>query len=133
LTKLWVEHCSASMCMWTSCWFCCYWRPSLVSGDLIDCMGLFQSSGISWGLFCDQCEGNKIRERIRRQSVEPRMKERPSWDCPTCESIPYTVTKYRQYCGCQKCSLTGAWYSCLLRDSARVWQMRAPWSKVMSC
>jgi hypothetical protein len=27
--------------------------------------------------------------------------ERPSSDCPTWESIPYTVTKPRHYCGCE--------------------------------
>jgi hypothetical protein len=35
-----------------------------------------------------------------RQSMEQRLKERPSRDCPTCASIPYTVTKPRHYCGC---------------------------------
>ena len=36
------------------------------------------------------------------QSVEQRLKERPSRDCPTWGSIPYTVTKPRHYCGCQQ-------------------------------
>jgi hypothetical protein len=36
------------------------------------------------------------------QSVEQNLKERPSSDCPTWESIPYTVTKPRHYCGCQQ-------------------------------
>jgi hypothetical protein len=39
---------------------------------------------------------------IQRQSVEQRQKERPSRDCPTWGSIPYTVTKPRHYCGCQQ-------------------------------
>jgi hypothetical protein len=32
-------------------------------------------------------------EKIQRQSREQRLKERSSKDCPTWESIPYTVTK----------------------------------------
>jgi hypothetical protein len=36
------------------------------------------------------------------KSVKQRLKERPSRDCPTWRSIPYTVTKSRHYCGCQK-------------------------------
>jgi hypothetical protein len=47
--------------------------------------------------------GNKYsQEEIRRQSVEQRLKERPSRDYPTWESIPNTVTKARHYCGCQE-------------------------------
>ena len=42
----WVEHCSAFMCMWTFCCFCCYWRPVLVFGDLLEYKGLFKSSCI---------------------------------------------------------------------------------------
>jgi hypothetical protein len=30
------------------------------------------------------------------------MKERPSRDCPTWRSFPYTVTKLRHYCGYQQ-------------------------------
>jgi hypothetical protein len=41
-------------------------------------------------------------EEIQRQSVEQRLKERPSRDCPTWGSIPYTVTKPRHYCGCKE-------------------------------
>jgi hypothetical protein len=41
-------------------------------------------------------------EEILRQSSEQRLKERPSRDCPTWGSIPYTVTKLRHYCGCQQ-------------------------------
>jgi hypothetical protein len=46
--------------------------------------------------------GNKIQEEIWRQSVEQRLKKRPSRDCPTSRSIPYTVTKHGCYCGCQE-------------------------------
>ena len=40
-------------------------------------------------------------EEIQRQSVEQRLKERPSRDCPTWVSNPI-VTKPRHYCGCQQ-------------------------------
>jgi hypothetical protein len=42
---------------------------------------------------------NKIQEEIWRQSLEQRLKERPSRDCPTWGSIPYTVIKAGRYCG----------------------------------
>jgi hypothetical protein len=41
-------------------------------------------------------------EELQRQSVEQRVKDRPSRDCPTWGSIPYIVTKPRHYCGCQQ-------------------------------
>jgi hypothetical protein len=41
-------------------------------------------------------------EGVQRQSVEQRLKERPSRDYPTWGSNPYRVTKPRHYCGCQK-------------------------------
>jgi hypothetical protein len=41
-------------------------------------------------------------EEIQRQSVEQRLKERPSRDCLTWGFIPYTVTKHRHYCRCQQ-------------------------------
>jgi hypothetical protein len=41
-------------------------------------------------------------EEIQKQSVEQRLKERPSRDCPTWGSIPYIATKPRHYCGCQQ-------------------------------
>jgi hypothetical protein len=59
----------------------------------------------------DQCVGASallrketkyLEEEIQRQNVEQRLKERPSRDCPTWGSIPYTVTKRRHYCGCQE-------------------------------
>jgi hypothetical protein len=44
--------------------------------------------------------GTKYSEEdIRRQSVEQRLKERSSRDCPTWGSIPYTITKPKRYCG----------------------------------
>ena len=42
------------------------------------------------------------REKIQSQSVEQRLKERPSRDCFTWGSIPYAVIKPRHYCGCQE-------------------------------
>jgi hypothetical protein len=42
------------------------------------------------------------REEIQRKSVEQRLKEKPSRDCPTWESLLYTDTKPRHYCGCQE-------------------------------
>ena len=48
----------------------------------------------SWG------GGKCSQEEIWRQSVEQRLKERPSRDCPTLGSIPYTVAKPRHYLGC---------------------------------
>jgi hypothetical protein len=41
-------------------------------------------------------------EEIWRQSVEQKRKEKPSRDYPTWGSMPYIVTKPRQYCGCQQ-------------------------------
>ena len=43
-----------------------------------------------------------LHVEIQRQSVEQRLKERPSRDCPTWGSIPYTATKLRYYCECQQ-------------------------------
>jgi hypothetical protein len=40
------------------------------------------------------------QEEIQSKSEEQRLKEQPSRDCPTWESIPYTVTKSRNCCGC---------------------------------
>jgi hypothetical protein len=42
------------------------------------------------------------QEEIWKQSVEQRLKEMPSRNCPTWGSIPYTVTKPRPYCRCLK-------------------------------
>jgi hypothetical protein len=48
-------------------------------------------------------EGTKYsQEEIWRQSVEQRLKKRPSRECPTWGSTPYTVTKSRHYCGYQE-------------------------------
>ena len=53
----WVEYCSVSIHIWAFHCFCWYLRTALVRGDLIGCMGLFQSSCICWGLFCDWLYG----------------------------------------------------------------------------
>jgi hypothetical protein len=41
-------------------------------------------------------------KELQRQSLELRWKEGLSSDCPTWGSIPYTTTKPRHYCICQK-------------------------------
>jgi hypothetical protein len=47
-------------------------------------------------------EGPKLlRKEILRLSVEQRLKERSSRNCPTWTFILYTDTKSRQYCRCQ--------------------------------
>jgi hypothetical protein len=42
------------------------------------------------------------REEIQKQSMEQRLKKKPSRDCPTWGSIPYADTKPRHYCGFQE-------------------------------
>jgi len=49
------------------------------------------------------------QEEIKRQSVEQRLKERPSRD--TWGFVPYTVTKPRHYCICQE----------VLADRSLIW------------
>jgi hypothetical protein len=39
-------------------------------------------------------------KELQRQSVEQRLKELPSSDCPTWGFIPYTIAKPKHYCGC---------------------------------
>jgi hypothetical protein len=55
--------------------------------------------------FCNTMEYypaiNQWKE-LQRQSSELRQKERPSRTCPARASIPYTTTKPRHYCICQK-------------------------------
>ena len=41
-------------------------------------------------------------KEIQRQSVEQRLNERPSRDCHTWGSIPFSVNKSIHYCGCQE-------------------------------
>ena len=53
------------------CCFCYSWYPTLVHGDLIECMWLFQSSCICWGLFCVWLSGQfwrKFHEVLRRSN-----------------------------------------------------------------
>jgi hypothetical protein len=47
------------------------------------------------------------QEEIWRKSVDQRLKERPSKDCPTWGSSPYTVIKCRHYYGCQEVHADG--------------------------
>jgi hypothetical protein len=46
--------------------------------------------------------GIKISMEGTGTKLWQKLKERPSSDCPTWGSIPYTVTKPRHYCGCQQ-------------------------------
>jgi hypothetical protein len=48
-------------------------------------------------------KGSKILTEANTETKRgAETKERPSIDCPTWESSPYTVTKCRHYCGCQE-------------------------------
>ena len=51
------------------------------------------------------------QEEIQRQSVKESLKERPSRDCPTSGSIPYTDTKPGHYWECQE----------VLADRSLIW------------
>jgi hypothetical protein len=46
-------------------------------------------------------------KELQIQSSQLRWKERPSRDCPTQGSLPYTTRKPRHYCICQKDFLIG--------------------------
>jgi hypothetical protein len=50
-------------------------------------------------------------EKIRRQRIEQRQKERPFRDGSTWGYITYTVTKPKYYCGCQE----------VLADRSLIW------------
>jgi hypothetical protein len=68
-----------------------------------DYMKLKKKKDQVWVLWSFLEGGTKYsREQIQIKSVEQSLKERPSRDCPTWESIPYIVTKHRHYCGCQE-------------------------------
>jgi hypothetical protein len=58
------------------------------------------------------------------QIVKQRLKERLSRDCHIWESILHADTKPDTIVDAKKCLVTGAWYCCLLRDSARSWPIR---------
>jgi hypothetical protein len=59
------------------------------------------------------------QEQIHRQSMEQILTDRPSSDSPTWGSTSYTDTTV----DAKKYLLTGVWYSFLLRDFARAWQI----------
>jgi hypothetical protein len=73
-----------------------------------------------WVLQC-VLEGwtNYSQEELWQQSVEQRLKERPSRDWPTWGSIPYTATKPRVYCGCWEVLADG---SLIWLSPDRLWQ-----------
>jgi hypothetical protein len=71
--------------------------------QFIDQMRLKKRKTKVWILLSFLEGGTKYSwEAIQRQSVEQRLKERPSRDCPTWGSIPYTVSKPRHYYGYQQ-------------------------------
>jgi hypothetical protein len=55
-------------------------------------------------------------EEIWRQSVEEKLKVRPSRDCSTWGSISYAVTKPGLYCGCRE----------VLDDRSLIWLSMDP-------
>ena len=62
-------------------------------------------------------------KEIQGQRMEQRLKERPSRDCLTWGSILYAAT-WDTITDPNKYFLTADWYSCLLRGSARTWQIQ---------
>jgi hypothetical protein len=73
---------------------------SLISGYYPKSLGITK---IQFTDYMKLQEGRQSpREQIQRQSVEQRLKERPSRDCPTWGSISSTVAKPRCYCRCQE-------------------------------
>jgi hypothetical protein len=70
-------------------------------------------------------EGTKYPwEEVQRQSVEQRLKERPSRDCPTWDASHVQSPNPDTIVDANKCLLTGAWYSCLLRGFASAWHIQ---------
>jgi hypothetical protein len=64
---------------------------------------------LEWVLQCFLEGGTKYsQEEIWRQSVEQRLKKRPSRESPTWGSILYTVAKPGAIADAEKCLLTGA-------------------------
>jgi hypothetical protein len=62
-----------------------------------------------WMLWSLLEEGRKYSlEKLQRQSVEQRLKERPSRDCSTWGSIPYTSSNPDTIVDAKKCMLTAA-------------------------
>ena len=83
------------------------WNPQ--QRGLRTCRNHIQRLGIGSGREMGPLPFSKILtqncscwKEIQGQRVEQRLKEKPSRDCPTWGSIPYTVTKLRHYCECQE-------------------------------
>jgi hypothetical protein len=60
----------ASMYEWAFYCFCWNRRPTLLPGDLIEYTGLFPSSYICWGLFCDWLYGQfwrRYHDELRKK------------------------------------------------------------------
>jgi hypothetical protein len=78
-----------------------------------------------WVLWSFSESGTKYSwEQVWRQSVEQRLNERPSRDCLTWDPPHIQSPNPDTIVDAQKCLLTRAWYSCLLRVSARAWQIQ---------
>jgi hypothetical protein len=55
------------------------------------------------------------QKRKCRDKMEQRLKERPSRDCPTVQSIPFLQTQNpNSIADAKMCLQTGAWYGCPL-------------------
>jgi hypothetical protein len=63
-------------------------------------------------------------EEIWRQSVEQRLKERPSEIAPPVHPSHVQSPNPDSIVDVKKCLLTGIWYSWLLRGSSRAWKMQ---------
>jgi hypothetical protein len=85
---------------------------------------------------CVQCREAEKKIRVNKIPIERDIKTKCGADTEGKDiwevwgslvgwgSIPYTVTKPRHSCGCQEVLSAGAWYSCLLRGSARACQIQ---------
>jgi len=85
-----------------------------------------QEDGKPCGCFSPSSEGEQkySQEEIQRQILEQKSKERPSRDCLTWRSIPHKTPSPDTIVNGKKCLLIGTCYCCLLRGSARAWQIQ---------
>jgi len=63
-------------------------------------------------------------KELQRQSLEHRLKEWPSKDCPTWDPSHKQPPNPHTIADANKILLTEAWYGCLLRGSATAWQIQ---------
>ena len=97
---------------------------SSVMGHLV-CFQLLDYIGVNKSLCLK--EYKKSISDIQGQIVEQTLKERSSRDCPTWGFILHADPKPDTTVHAKRCLLTGAWYCCLLRESASSWQMQIQW------